>query len=732
MKSIGHVYMANILLKEAKSGFLKLNGVKYALPTQVKAALCECPSYFRAGAIGPDFFPDLLIGQSDIHPVESGAFLNHMYDSLCKINPNSVEYLRSFAFYLGFTMHYSCDMFSHCYINKHAGGFFPDFAEMLTDSKKMGVALRHIILEAYLDSKVLAQDIKIDVPYDYLKTCFVVSGSWDRIKNNAAFKKTEVGKNSLEIPRILYENYQDCSEKGLTATADKKNEFIDKWLKLWHSFAQNELKSESSKTSIEDYVDEILDVVEHTKFSKQDKDKVKVFMVAVKSYAMFRDAKKVYDVKKKIEVLINPLGVLVDSVINAIGLLDPVKIGGKVVGLVFFRNILKNLYECCFGEQPSKLPRTKAGCIKEIKNVLQTFLKHPAEVMNNNFLFEEMRKNYQCEKLTDYFDKEWGNFGKNFDCESQTFDVFRKCLNMGKLCLIGNKHLTRIAKEYKANTHDYASFFADGKLSNYVSRLIVVAKVADVRKAGTNGDVYLKINTKYTSVMHPLDKRHFNNFERGDINYFEIDVNPIDVEELVSFEISNSAGLDRLSLEKLYVYDEDTYIPLAEGTNSGEIKKDKNWTIPVSKTLSREFERFNLQSVPKYKLFKLEVSGSCVSGTGCNTYLSMYSGKRREFRGLLHQKYLDTNKSFNFVLSLDCPFDVENLDRFEIENFAITKTGGLTFSSIVVKDSATGIVLASQSSKTSAIYKENFLHLRVGNDIKRLLNEYKKKLGKGA
>ena len=54
-----HGYSANVLLKDAADGYITIDGVSYRMPEEYAAALRKYPEAFRAGALGPDFYPDM-------------------------------------------------------------------------------------------------------------------------------------------------------------------------------------------------------------------------------------------------------------------------------------------------------------------------------------------------------------------------------------------------------------------------------------------------------------------------------------------------------------------------------------------------------------------------------------------------------------------------------------------------------------------------------------------------
>lgn len=62
-------------------GKITIEQQSYTVPSDVVSAVRDFPEYFNAGAVGPDGFPDLVMGQSIIHPKDSGLWLQHVLSS---------------------------------------------------------------------------------------------------------------------------------------------------------------------------------------------------------------------------------------------------------------------------------------------------------------------------------------------------------------------------------------------------------------------------------------------------------------------------------------------------------------------------------------------------------------------------------------------------------------------------------------------------------------------------
>lgn len=124
----------------------------------IQQALQQYPKAYRAGAIGPDAFPDLLFGQSQIHPdttdgpspetAQTFEWLDHLWTRAWDPATPEPQRLQNIAFALGYMGgHANGDVWAHTFINEFAGGVFPDF----TDLAHSDISVRHLVLEGYVD-----------------------------------------------------------------------------------------------------------------------------------------------------------------------------------------------------------------------------------------------------------------------------------------------------------------------------------------------------------------------------------------------------------------------------------------------------------------------------------------------------------------------------------------------------------------------------------------------------
>jgi hypothetical protein len=117
------------------------NNKNYPLTEETLNALVTHQSEFRIGTLGPDIFPDPVVGQITAHPGlpdgwKTDDWIQHVLKSA--VNPDEI------AFAYGYACHAAMDIFAHTYVNAYSGDIF-----LLTDSE-MVVELRHFALEKYI------------------------------------------------------------------------------------------------------------------------------------------------------------------------------------------------------------------------------------------------------------------------------------------------------------------------------------------------------------------------------------------------------------------------------------------------------------------------------------------------------------------------------------------------------------------------------------------------------
>ena len=187
-----HVFTANNIIASTWSG---TSSVKYedstynfTIPEEFRQAIQNYPQAFRAGALGPDMYPDILTGQMYIHPadpnIDSGEWITYLCNAVNKMGKDTKGRQKALAFTLGCILHYCGDLFGHDFVNTFSGGAFPSVAsaEMLdVKSERLNNVLSHMSVEKYMDDLILPQYSSsygaINAPDEFVQNAMIFNGS---------------------------------------------------------------------------------------------------------------------------------------------------------------------------------------------------------------------------------------------------------------------------------------------------------------------------------------------------------------------------------------------------------------------------------------------------------------------------------------------------------------------------------------------------------------------------
>lgn len=476
MKSKTHVYMADLILKDLHDGVFVLPGVgKYTVPQDVADALLNWPGAFRAGAVGPDFYPDMLMGQSIIHPENSGKWITYLFEQYGALPDNHPEKQKVYAFILGFMMHYSGDLYGHYYVNNWARGWF----QLDPELEKMRIIARHILVETYMDHKVPDSiDLQLDAPIDFVKECFMSTAVTPDYK-----------KASFTMPMDAFMQLENailsCSSNSSVNMIDVASYFsgwcddIDNgvfaWLNSWQQIAS---------------------ILTDPKRSMSDAKDVLEFWASNHLALMF-------GIPHWAEKLTN----LIAEAIDALNILKPLK--DEIKKMLF--EYMKSFVMAIAGEA--------VETVEEAIEMIEKFSKDPATYLNSGFLYPERN-------ITDQLDAEMGNYGQSSDTTSQTFHAFYQCLNMCKLCLVGPENLNKITAQFNP---DINNFYRRPVYDAGVRNLKIIIKTQnnkwsfnpDDYTCGTDDNVYFALLMKDGSCYETLlDTPRHNDFESGQTDRF--------------------------------------------------------------------------------------------------------------------------------------------------------------------------------------------------------------------
>lgn len=116
---------------------------EYRVAPEIANALLRNPQAYRAGHVGPDAFPDLIVGQTTAHPGTEGGWQTD--DWLRWMLRHRRDGGKEMAFAYGYLGHAAGDVFAHTYVNAYAGGAFD-----LLDGEQE-VERRHVALEEFIE-----------------------------------------------------------------------------------------------------------------------------------------------------------------------------------------------------------------------------------------------------------------------------------------------------------------------------------------------------------------------------------------------------------------------------------------------------------------------------------------------------------------------------------------------------------------------------------------------------
>ena len=147
---IGKDVLADLL----PDGKVTIAGHDYTVSPAVFNALHDYPEFYNAGMVGPDGFPDILMGQGVIHPTDTGLWLSHLLDKAWSAQTDNsyspAEKGQILAWSYGFVTHAASDMWAHTMVNEFADGVFPGFLDVVTQQHDTENAVRHLLVEGYI------------------------------------------------------------------------------------------------------------------------------------------------------------------------------------------------------------------------------------------------------------------------------------------------------------------------------------------------------------------------------------------------------------------------------------------------------------------------------------------------------------------------------------------------------------------------------------------------------
>lgn len=231
-----------------------------------------------------------------------------------------------------------------------------------------------------------------------------------------------------------------------------------------------------------------------------------------------------------------------------------------------------------------------------------------------------------------------------------------------------------------------------------INNLLVTIKTSDKSFAGTDNDVYLNINTKYSSISYILDKDYYNDFEREDLDTYNITLKgPLKTDEIKNFTLWKK-GDDDWHVDHITIRDEKSD-KLIVPQYKIEKKVNRNGIVIPLKDTSIPPVEINIE---KLKLENLRViiktSNEIFSGTDGDVFLEVI------YKNSFPEKiFLDTPWHNDFEKGDTDSFDIKLRNKIaakEIKGFKILKDGGDSWKidKVIIHDIDTGLLLVKEDT----------------------------------
>ena len=180
----------------------------HSVPRDVCDAIRMHRAEFRAGVLGPDVFPDFVVGQTTTHP---GSYQNDAHSAKWSTGRYLKHVLHAaktpaeIAFAYGYLVHAAGDIFAHTYVNQYAGGVFD-----LWDNEP-DVEWRHMALEKYIEARTplawVPDDTTVRVPARFVAETLVLAPQLgEPYGNTSTTKHLVLMRKAHDFPRIEAEN----------------------------------------------------------------------------------------------------------------------------------------------------------------------------------------------------------------------------------------------------------------------------------------------------------------------------------------------------------------------------------------------------------------------------------------------------------------------------------------------------------------------------------------------
>jgi|GEM_PF-2188988 len=651
----------------------KSKGYSYEIPKEFQDALFAYPAAFRAGSMGPDFYPDMLTGQGYIHPYDSakkmgsGEWIPVLCNSVNRLPKDSKERKEALAFTLGFMLHYCGDMFGHDFINQFSGGTYPDLALALdeagkgnTKGKNLNIIFSHMATETYMDSKLSwdlyskndLEYLSIAAPMKFVANTLVYDG---HVNNGHAKIFNKYGSVPaqytylIQVRQRMYALANESRESTEVFTSAVVK-YLDAWIEdldaatfaLVESFdrmASRMVMTEPSKVSTMTIVREELNTWAKDYGSYITPapdilvDGVKIPTEIVQEIADKLGLTFITDIQAWIE------GLAMDIVLSATGLDSMVEMIEGATDRV---------------EDPSVQLDHKDNPFKPAENNFAEFDEYMKRYADEQKLLRESQSS-----LRDYSN---GNSPEVLDkAIDSDLEAFYNTMVMFKLIIMGPDNfedfIGKLMGEREYSDKEPKDYYHNNTARLAATSLLLSIKTSNVQGAGTDDNIFAEIYDARTNKLVKrklLDISNHNDFERNQTDYYRVELGtPVPCDQMVIKILQETpkglgAGLGTAwDCDDINVMPVHAETPLHSGISVGGRSMDTGsvWNLNYQAEVQSRMQPSNNWPVTR---FDLEIKtkknqGATNYGTDANVYVDVYDGNTKKLAHKLDEHGNDFN-----------------------------------------------------------------------------------------
>ncbi len=660
------------------------NTYSYAIPLEYQDAIFSYPDAFRSGALGPDFYPDMVTGQMYTHPyftnpvdqskVESGEWITLLCNSVNRLPKNSKERKEALSFALGYMLHFCGDLFGHDFVNSFSGGTYPSYSDVnlldATDAELNNI-VSHMSVENYMDKFVNSEFyskngyLGIDGPLQFIADTMLFNGSSNAGSASIFEKYGSVPyqyEYLIELRTSIYNKANEWRETMNPFLAMCVT-FCDHWIEDIDraTYALVECFNNIAKRMV---TGEKNPVIEEEKKKEEEENGGPSMMDEIieecfGELSLGDSASTIGIIKEELGYWLNHYGsyatpipdIFIDGIPYVDEILDFIL---KAIGIGFvfegieklLKLIVKEIIVYALQEYIPELQEIAVALPGYAEKVMDPSRQldseyNPYKPSANNFAefkvymdkYAEEQKLLSNTTATGIINgNDNGIFDKVVDSD---FEAFYNTLVMFKLVIMGPQNF---ASFINSTTGVQLQGFEEKLTYIEATSLRLEIATADLYTAGTDDNVFAEVyyvdGGRRTRIMRKLlDKSNYNDFEAGDNDVYDVELPyPVRIDKLevaIKQEDTDTAG-EGWMCQNINITPMHAGVALIDPIGVGGnfyMKSGTKWYVGFQDSLNeRGIADPRKQTVTNVKLKIKTSSEATYGGTDSDIYLVAYNG----------------------------------------------------------------------------------------------------------